>query len=208
MSREFRYKFIFSKKDGLMRGQGRVNDAGSYDMIYFTDYVFDQPETGRTWMFAGYPDAKPYQRTEYKMLTEGSPMPEFTAAIDGKGEIGQSYLNGKPVLMLFWTMGCGASQMAIPLVNKLLDKYPDIEVFALNNEDQDMERITKFVSKYGIRYTVALGNREASLAFGVNGWPTFMVFGKDGKLQFVDMGMSPTTEQTLCEKIEKAIGSN
>ena len=68
-----------------------------------------------------------------------------------------------------------------------------------------MKHITRFVAKYDIRYTVGLGSREAALAFGVNGWPTFMLFGRDGKLRYVQMGLGATTEKTLCEEIEKTI---
>lgn len=203
--REFRYKFIFSKKDGLLRGQGSANDAGTYDMTYFTDYAFDRPEPERKWMFADYPDAKPYERIEYRMLTVGSPIPEFTARMQDRGEIGSDYLAGKPALVLFWTMGCGASRSAIPVVNRLHDKYPGITVFGLNNEDPELEYITRFVAKYGIRYPVARGNRQAARAFGVNGWPTFMLFGRDGKLRFVQMGLGSRTEQMLCDEIEKTI---
>ena len=205
MPREFVYKFIFSKKDGLLRGEGSANDAGGYDMVYYTDYVFDRPETDRKWMFADYPEAKPYERTEYEMLTVGSPMPEFSAIVDGKGTVDRSAFEGKPTLILFWTMGCGASRSAIPVVNRLYEKYPALTVFGLNNDDPELEYITRFVKKYDIRYTVGLGNREASLAFGVNGWPTFMLFGRDGKLRFVQMGLGGTTEKTLCEEIEKTI---
>lgn len=205
MPREFGYKFVFSKKDGLLRGEGSANDAGSYDMVYYTDYVFDQPETDRKWLFADFPEAKPYERIEYNMLTPGNPMPAFSAIVDGKGPVDQSAFEGKPTLILFWTMGCGASRAAIPVVNRLYEKYPDLTVFGLNNDDPEMEYITKFVGKYGIRYTVGLGNREAALAFGVNGWPTFMLFGKDGKLRYAQMGLGGTTEKALCEEIEKTI---
>ena len=82
---------------------------------------------------------------------------------------------------------------------------PPLTVFGLNNDDREMKHITRFVAKYDIRYTVGLGSREAALAFGVNGWPTFMLFGRDGKLRYVQMGLGATTEKTLCEEIEKTI---
>ncbi|WP_195458246.1 TlpA disulfide reductase family protein [Alistipes sp. D31t1_170403_E11] len=205
MPREFGYKFVFSKKDGLLRGEGMANDAGSYDMVHYMDYVFNRPETDRKWMFADFPEAKPYERIKYDILAAGSPMPAFSAVVDGKGTIDRSEFAGKPTLILFWTIGCGASRSAIPVVNRLYEKYPDLTVFGLNNDDPELEYITRFVAKYGIRYTVGLGNREAALAFGVNGWPTFMLFGKDGKLRYVQMGLGATTEKTLCEEIEKTI---
>lgn len=203
--REFRYLFLFSKNDGLLRAEGMANDAGGYDMTRYTDYVFDRPEPGRKWMFADYPDARPYERIEYHLLKPGSPMPEFMAgSADGK-TIGPDRFAGKPALILFWTMGCGASRSAIPLMNRLYDEYPRIEVLGLNNDDPELEPIVRFARKYEIRYPVAHGNKDAALAFGVNGWPTFMLFGRNGKLRFVEMGIGAETEEKLRAEIEKTI---
>lgn len=91
----------------------------------------------------------------------------------------------KVVVLNFWFIACKPCINEIPELNEVYEKFKDNKnvVFASITFDKK-EKVERFLKKKPIRYPVVSDNRETIGAYGVQGYPTNIVIGKDGT--FVD----------------------
>lgn len=117
---------------------------------------------------------------------------------------------GKVVLIDYWATWCGPCRSSFPAVQKLYERYrsnPNV-VFAVVNvweRDKDRQKIVKdFLSKNtDLTFPVYLDATDAVVGkFGVTGIPTKFYLGKDGRIQFKEVGYLPE-EQFLEEATNK-----
>lgn len=91
-------------------------------------------------------------------------------------------LEGKIVVMDFWATWCPPCVASIPVFNALHADNDDVVVIAVS-VDQDPSVVPAFIQKNDIDYRVALSNRQLNNAVGgIQGIPTAVIFGRDGKL--------------------------
>jgi peroxiredoxin len=136
----------------------------------------------------------------------GQPAPSFeleawTNLAKGEKEPTPDSLQGRVVLLEFWGTWCAPCVRAMPRIQALHDRLKEhgLEVLGISYEPVDV--IEKFAKSNG--YTFALGSDPAKRvveAYGVTGWPTSIVIGKDGRIAHVG---SPYDVEPA---IEKALG--
>ncbi|HEY2846778.1 MAG TPA: TlpA disulfide reductase family protein, partial [Pyrinomonadaceae bacterium] len=102
----------------------------------------------------------------------------------GKNEpISLSALRGKVVLLDFWIFHCGPCQDGVPKMNTINEKYKkrDFQLLSVNVGDTP-KLIDLFIKTTGAEFTILQNGDEAAKRYGVIGFPTAVLIGKDGKV--------------------------
>ena len=100
-----------------------------------------------------------------------------------------STLKGELVLLDFWTTSCGPCVAEIPHLNALnADHGAELVLVSIACDGIGGEvtgaDVQEFMKEQGIEYTVLFDDPQRSLMkrFGVTGWPTMFLIGKDGHI--------------------------
>ncbi len=124
-------------------------------------------------------------------------MPEFAriASWLNSPPLGASSLQGKVVLVDFWTYSCINCIRTLPYVTRWYDKYEGqgFAVVGVHTPEFSFEKdeanVKAAVARYGIRYPVALDNFYGTWnAYNNNAWPADYLFDARGRLREVHFG--------------------
>ncbi len=121
-------------------------------------------------------------------------------------------LGKKAVMMVFWSLFCGPCQEELPIVNKVGEKYREqgLEVYAINLDGEKRAKaVSKYMDKQGFSFDVLWEKIDGisyvtADAYGVQGTPTTILIGKDGKVSYTHVGQA-TIEEVEVE-VKKALG--
>ena len=113
---------------------------------------------------------------------------------------------GKVVIIDYWATWCGPCRQSFPSLQKLYIRYKDNPnvVFAIVNvwerSDDRVKTVRDFMSKNAsLTFPMYLDKDDSVVGkFGVTGIPTKFYLGKDGRVQFKEVGLHPE-EQFLDE---------
>jgi len=145
------------------------------------------------------------QRMTKKSKLVGKKATDFeVTAIDGTTYT-LSELKGKTVVLNFWFVECKPCVMEIPELNELVKKYKNNkDIIFLGLATNRKEQLETFLKKQAFGYNIVPETRNVAATYGVSGYPTHIVIGKNGKITFVATGLSPTTVHNLEEAIKTA----
>ena len=124
----------------------------------------------------------------------GETAPDFTL----KDINGQSFTlseqKGKVVFLDFWATWCPPCQMSVPELIKLHEDYKDKDVvIASISVDENPRKVVEFVAAKGIKHRQLLvDDSQVDRMYGVRGIPTFVVIDKNGKIQNLWTGFTPS----------------
>ena len=120
-----------------------------------------------------------------------------------------SSLKGKVVVMDFWATWCPPCKKAMPMVQKLHEKYAasEVKVFGLSTFERDGDP-AKYMADNKYSYGLLVKSDEVAKTYKVSGIPTFYVIGKDGKILFNSVGFSEAEFGEIEKVIAKEIGKN
>jgi thiol-disulfide isomerase/thioredoxin len=111
--------------------------------------------------------------------------------LDGKEHSLADY-RGKVVVIDFWGLWCGACRYAVPGMVALQEKYKDKPVvfLSVHTADRDADEVAKGIEKFakeqkwkflaGVDQGTMSENSVTCKAYGVTGYPTTVVIGRDG----------------------------
>ncbi len=104
-------------------------------------------------------------------------------------------LKGKVVLVDFWTYSCINCIRTLPYLNAWQREYSDdgLVIIGVHAPEFDFEKdlgnVQKAVSKYGVKYAVALDNNHDTWnAFHNSYWPRKYLIDMDGKVRYDHIG--------------------
>jgi thiol-disulfide isomerase/thioredoxin len=139
--------------------------------------------------------------------------PSLSHAVKLNGEpLDTAALQEKVIVLDFWATWCRPCKASFPHLQKVYEQFednPDVEFVVL---DSGWNNILKEEKKWakGQDYTLSFYYDKGSKitkAFGVKGIPTTFVIGKNGRIQFRDMGYNgPLMEKKLALKIDMVLG--
>src|ERR1700682_662776 len=118
-----------------------------------------------------------------RFVRNPDPAPEFTlAGLDGK-PVTRAGSKGKVILVKFWATWCGPCRAEIPDLVELQKKYKDrLQILGLVVDDEDLNAIKKFSTRYGINYPVALATNDIRIQYGgIPALPTSFVLDSEGR---------------------------
>lgn len=141
------------------------------------------------------------------LIEAGADPIDFTLKKLGGGEVALKDLLGKKAAVLvFWSLFCGPCQEELPLMDQLGKKYADKDllVLAVNLDGEKRAKaVDKYMEKQGFSFSVLWEildgvNYLTADAYGVQGTPTTVIIGKNGKVTYTHVG------QETMDALEKA----
>jgi thiol-disulfide isomerase/thioredoxin len=106
-----------------------------------------------------------------------------------------SNLKGKVVLVDFWTYSCINCLRTLPHMNKLYEKYHDkgLVIIGVHSPEFFFEKnpknVAKALTKYGIKYSVALDNDMKTWNnYNNRYWPAHYLINQEGKVVYTHFG--------------------
>ena len=128
---------------------------------------------------------------------EDLPAPELTGIESwiGSDPVTLASLQGKIVLIDFWTYSCINCIRTLPFILEWQEKYEPLGLRIIGvhtpefDFEKDAENVRAAVERLGIDYPVALDNeRETWDAFGVTAWPAKYLIDVDGIIRYAEVG--------------------
>ena len=141
-------------------------------------------------------------------LEENTQAPEWTLPTLKGDSISLADLRGKVVLVDFFYKGCAPCGAAMPVLQRLHEKYKDQGVVVIGIDPIDdpvKDNMADFLAKRGIDYTVVFSSRNLPQEYHVIGYPTLFFINEKGKIEKIHEGFSQTMEQELEEQIQKML---
>jgi peroxiredoxin len=143
---------------------------------------------------------------------KGKAAPDFTlSTLDGKS-VTLSEQKGKVVLLDFWATWCPPCVKALPHVQKLSEDKARADkglvVWAVN-VGEGKGKIEPFMNKHGFNFGVPMDQKSTAMkSYGIEGIPTQIVVGKDGKVAYVSVGYAGAEgEAALDAAIDAALAA-
>ena len=120
------------------------------------------------------------------------PAPEFTlVSLDGD-TVSLSDLRGKPVLLDFWGLGCGASRHATPYLKEFFQKHAgEIHVLGIEVWGSEPSEIKKHLQEHRVTYQTLIGSMDLGKIYGIKCVPTFFFIDAQGNIAFSQSGFAP-----------------
>jgi len=137
--------------------------------------------------------------------------PAFTLEIMEKGRVvNLSDYRGKVVLLNFWASWCFPCRREMPSMEELYQTFSqlDFEVLAVNLDKFGGEKVSRFVSNYGLTFPILLDKGlKTALRYQVRHIPTTYVIDKKGIIKEKIVGGRNWTEPEFVRRIEELLGS-
>lgn len=129
----------------------------------------------------------------------GKGAPELQSGPDLDGQtIRLADLRGKIVVLDFWGTDCGPCIGALPGVRRIHSQFKGkgVVVIGLHHSDGKADEMRKFAKDHAMSYHLVIDSPNTGLSFGktfsaygVNGIPSVVVIGRDGKVVAADISI-------------------
>ncbi len=135
-----------------------------------------------------YPDNKVVAENMVRLLTKlkpGTRAPEFTLPDRNKKQVSLKDIEGKAVVLSFWTTYCQGCLSEMDLIKPMYDKYKDKVAFVSISADADFNKMNYFISmKKDFVWTfLHIGDQSGVLSdYEVRSYPLFVLIDKTGKI--------------------------
>lgn len=143
-----------------------------------------------------------------KKLAVGDEPPDTLGVDVGGKRIKLSDYRGKVVVVSFWASWCGPCKKELPILENLqraASKY-GLEVFAVNwKEDRQVIRTFRRKAPDLQMHLVSDASGLAGKSYGVTGIPHMLIIGKDGRIQFVNIGYGESVIDEIVIEVNKAL---
>lgn len=125
-----------------------------------------------------------------QQLRIGNPAPEFTAQSLEGGVFDSKQLQGKVVVMTFWSTRCAVCHSEIPKLNQLVERYRGKDVVFLALTMENNVRIEPYLQKNPFTFNIIPNSFGVLLKFAdmdaggrVNmGYPAHFLISRSGKI--------------------------
>lgn len=147
----------------------------------------------------------------------GKPAPSVTLKlVDGTTVDIASHKDKDIVVLDFWATWCPPCRMSMPVVTELISKYaaedkaandgrPKVILYGVN-QGETAEAIKAFLKATELKLNAAVDTERAiGEAFGVRGYPTMVIIGKDGTVQSVHPGLAPDYKEQIKRELDTLI---
>ncbi|TCP64424.1 thiol-disulfide isomerase/thioredoxin [Baia soyae] len=142
-------------------------------------------------------------------------MPELAGVTEWvNSETGKEALNGKPVLVHFWSISCYLCKESFPELKKMREETPELEFVGIHmprsEKDTNINEVKATIEQYGLQHPQAIDNEHKVVdAFENEFVPAFYLFDSTGVLRHRSAGekalslLKKPLERVLNEEKEK-----
>jgi len=137
-------------------------------------------------------------------LKPGTKAPEFTLHDRDQKELSLKSLQGKPVVLFFWTTYCEACLSEMDMIRPLFDKYQENVHFVSISSDKYFSKMLYFISqKKDWMWTfLNIGDQSGVLKdYEVRSYPLFVLIDKEGKIYKYPAGQPSNGLEADLQKI-------
>jgi len=128
----------------------------------------------------------------------GDNAPDFTLSTLDGGQVTLSELKGKPVMLIFWTTGCGACIYQMPFLEAAYDEMGDEVEFINIDIMENSYTVQSLINYYDFSLPVALdSDGTVSEAYNVIYTPTNVVIDREGVIQYIRKGAFLDADEIL-----------
>lgn len=139
-------------------------------------------------------------------FTEGEKFKYFDIKTLNGEKIKKQDLEGKVLVFNFWFINCPPCRKEIPDLNNLTEKYKDQkDVLFLGVALDEVYEIKEFLKKQNFDYTQLRNGREICSNQEIKSYPTHLIVGKDGNIQFSSQGLALNTFFWIDKTIKEAL---
>jgi peroxiredoxin len=119
----------------------------------------------------------------------GDNAPDFTLSTLDGGQVKFSELKGKPVMLIFWTTGCGACILQMPDLEAAYDEMGDEVEFITIDIMENSYTVQSLMNYYDFSLPVALdSDGTVTEAYNVIYTPTNVIVDEQGVIYYVRKG--------------------
>jgi len=141
---------------------------------------------------------------------KGAEAPDFqlVSLSDPSGKLVKlSDLRGKGVVLNFWATWCEPCKIEMPWFVEFQKKYgaEGLQFVGVAQDDASKDAIMKFANDMGVNYPVLQGKNAVGDAYGVQGLPTTVYIGRDGKI--IDKVVGLVSKSEIEDNIKKALAA-
>ncbi len=140
----------------------------------------------------------------------GEAAPDFELPLLDGGESALADHRGEDIVILdFWATWCGPCIQAMPALMDVASEYRDRNVvfYAINLRESE-DQVKGFLETRDWNLVVPMdADGSVADAYGVTGIPHTVIVGKDGTLEKVHVGFSPTLKESLSNEIERLLAA-
>lgn len=131
--------------------------------------------------------------------------PDFTLSTLSNTEVTLSQLQGKPVILNFWHIGCAPCITEMPYLNAASKDYSDKITILTINANDSRENIKDFFADTEQYFIVAIDlDKQASSAYGIRFFPVTFFIDSQGIVRYFKLGEF-ANENNLRESIDKLL---
>ncbi len=104
--------------------------------------------------------------------------------------LAMSQYKKEPLVVHFWTTWCPICKLESPNIEALSQKYNVISIAVTSGSNKKIQR---FMKEHNLSYQV-INDSDGGLAkkFGIEAYPTTLIYDRNGKLTFSEVGYSTT----------------
>jgi len=124
----------------------------------------------------------------------GNRAPEFSLKSLEGATVTSSSLEGDIVVLNFWATWCGPCMKEIPDLKEVAASSK-AKVVGIALDEEGLKAVKPFVDRYGLNYTVLLGNQDLFQRFNGFGIPYTLVLDRSQRVVKIYRG--PTTKEVL-----------
>lgn len=143
-----------------------------------------------------------------ELLEVGGEAPAWTLPSSAGGNVSLQELRGKVVLLDFWATWCGPCAMAMPIIQKLHDKYKGqpVAVYGVNCLERNPKSDPAgFMRGRGFTYPTLLKADRVARAYQISAVPSFYLIAPDGRILMAHAGVSQNMQAQLEAVIDRAL---
>jgi len=139
-----------------------------------------------------------------------APAPDFTLpTLEGK-EVSLSSLQGKAVLLAFWSIYCHVCRQELPKLNAIYNKYKDqgLEVVGVAIDREPAQTVREEVRKDGLSFPILLdGEKKVMKVYQARSLPVVFLLDRKGIVKDKKVGIyewsSPASEELIANLLKK-----
>jgi thiol-disulfide isomerase/thioredoxin len=111
--------------------------------------------------------------------------------LDGRTRTLSEFLGSKPLLLEFMSTDCPHCRQMAPVLTRLHGVYGTRVSFLTVAFDRRATWVKTFAQIHGHPWCYLLGNDDTVRAYALEGVPTFVLLGPDGRIRGVQVGSCP-----------------